>query len=128
MLARALVGSGAERSSVLDILEAQARGDVTALLDEMPRCKRNPACSQVTADRVAKLRRPGEVEILNFEPSTHAAFTDQTGTARVVWRTREKTFPVVQCVVIHRQGPLSGGRVEVNSISNPIGLEAACGD
>ena len=126
LLARALVGSGSERSKVLDILEAQARGDADAVLDAMPRCQRDPTCAQVTRDRVARLRRPGDVQILNFEPSTRAAITDQTGQARVVWRTRDKTFPVVQCVVVHREGPLSGGGVQIDSISNPIGLESSC--
>jgi hypothetical protein len=127
LLARALVGSGAERSKVLDILEAQARGDADAVLREMPRCERDPTCARVTRERVQRLRRPGEVEILNFEPSTRAAFTDQSGLARVVWRTPAKTFPVVQCVQVRRAGPLSGGEVEIDSISNPIGLEASCG-
>lgn len=127
MLARALVGTGTERSKVLGILEAQASGDAAAVLDAMPACRRNPACARVTTDRTARLRRPGAVEILNYDPSTQAAFTDRTGTGRVAWRTREKRFPVVQCVVVRRQGPLTGGKVEIVSISNPVGLEAGCG-
>src|SRR3954454_1188025 len=95
LLTRALVGSGAERSKIKAILVAQARGDANAVLDAMPRCKRDPTCAQVTRDRVARLKRPGTVQILNFEPSTRAAFTDETGLARVVWRTEDKTFPVV---------------------------------
>jgi hypothetical protein len=127
LLARALVGSGAERSKVREILEAQARGDAEAVLAEMPRCARDPTCARVTRDRVNRLRRPGEVQILSFEPSARAVFTDTTGQARVAWRTREKTFPVVQCVYVHREGPLTGGSVQIDSISNPVGLEAPCG-
>ncbi len=112
---------------VLEILEAQARGDAAAVLERMPRCERDPVCSRVTTERVARLKRPGDVEILNYEPSAQAAFTDQTGTGRVAWRTDEQEFPVVQCVVVRREGPLTGGEVEVVSISNPIGLEAGCG-
>jgi hypothetical protein len=93
----------------------------------MPRCGRNPACVQVTRARTARLRRPGDVEILNFKASTQAAFTNQTGTARVAWRTGGRRFPVVQCVQVRREGPLSGGGVEILSISNPVGLEAGCG-
>ncbi len=127
LLARALVGTGAERSKVLDILRAEARGDTAAVLDQMPPCRGDSTCARVTAQRTAKLRRPGKVEILSFEPSTQAAFTNVSGTARVAWRTQAKRFPVVQCVVVRRQGPLTGGKVEIVSISNPIGLEAPCG-
>ena len=126
LLARALVGTGNERAVVLDILRAQARGDAAAVLELMPRCARNPTCAQVTRTRTAGLRRPGAVEILNYSPSTQAAFTDQTGTARVAWRTQGRRFPVVQCVQIEREGPLTGGGVEILSISNPVGLEASC--
>ncbi len=126
LLARALVGTGGERSAVLEILRAQARGDADAVLDRMPRCEKNPTCARVTRERTAKLRRPGTVEILNFTPSTQAAFVDTTGTARVAWRTQQKRFPVVQCVVVEREGPLTGGKVRIVSISNPIGLEANC--
>ena len=126
LLARALVGTGGERSRVVDILRAQARGDAEAVLDQMPRCARDPVCARVTRERTARLARPGEVEILNYDPSTQAAFTDQEGPARVAWRTDEEEFPVVQCVVIRREGPLTGGGVEAVSISNPIGLEASC--
>jgi hypothetical protein len=126
LLARALVGTGNERAVVLDILRAQARGDADAELELMPRCARNPACAQVTRARTSRLRRPGTVEILNYSASTQAAFTDQTGTARVAWRTQQRRFPVVQCVQVEREGPLTGGGVEVLSLSNPVGLEAAC--
>jgi hypothetical protein len=126
LLARALVGTGGERALVIDILEAQARGDVDAVLAEMPRCRRDATCARVTRERVERLARPGDVEILNYRPSAQAAFTDQTGTARVAWRTDREEFPVVQCVVVRRQGPLTGGGVEVVSISNPVGLEASC--
>jgi hypothetical protein len=32
----------------------------------------------------------------------------------------------VQCVVVKRQGPLTGGGVELVSVSNPIGTDASC--
>jgi hypothetical protein len=126
LLARSLVGAGNERAAVLDILRAQARGDAAGVLRLMPRCARNRACAEVTRTRTARLRRPGAVEILNFTASTQAAFTDQTGTARVAWRTRDRRFPVVQCLQVEREGPLTGGGVEVLSLSNPVGLEAPC--
>lgn len=126
LLARALVGTGSERAVVVDILRAQAAGDAEGVLAEMPRCARDVTCARVTAERTERLAREGKVEILNFNPSTQAAFTNQTGSARVAWRTEAERFPVVQCIVVKRNGPLSGGEVEVYSISNPIGLEADC--
>jgi hypothetical protein len=126
LLARALVGAGNERAQVLDVLRAEAAGDADAVLKLMPRCARNPTCASVTRERTGRLARPGKVEILNYQPSTQAAFVNQTGTARVAWRTQDKRFPVVQCVVISREGPLTGGGVEIYSISNPVGLEAGC--
>ncbi len=126
LLARALVGTGGERALVVNILEAQARGDADAVLAEMPRCARNPTCARVTTERTQKLMREGDVEILNYDPSTQAALVNQTGMARVAWRTDDGGLPVVQCVVVARQGPLSGGGVEALSISNPIGREADC--
>jgi len=126
LLARALVGAGAERSRVLGVLRAQARGDADAVLADMPACRANPTCAQLARARTAKLRRPGRVQILNFEPSAEVTFTTTSGPARVAWRTTGRRFPVVQCVVVRREGPLTGGGVELVSISNPVGLEASC--
>jgi len=126
LLARALTGPGAERSRVLDVVRAQARGDSDAVLEQLPACAREPACAQVTRERVAELRRPGEVEILSYRPSVRITMTRQSGTGRVAWRAGASQ-PVVQCVKARREGPLTGGGVELLSISKPIGLEASCG-
>ena len=58
LLARALTGQGAERSRVVDVLRAQARGDADAVLEQLPACAREPACAQVTRERVAELGGP----------------------------------------------------------------------
>jgi hypothetical protein len=125
LLARGLTGAGNERSQVLDVLRAQAAGDADAVLAHLPACAAEPACVQVTRDRVAQLRRPGKVEILNYQPSVQVALTRQTGTGRVAWRAGT-SLPVVQCVRVRRDGPLTGGDVELLSISAPIGREAGC--
>jgi len=125
LLARGLTGAGNERSKVLDVLEAQARGDADAVLADLPACRAEPACAQVTRERVAKLRRPGDLEILNYQPSVQVALTRQTGTGRVAWRAG-RSLPVVQCVRVRRDGPLTGGGVELLALSDPIGLEAGC--
>jgi hypothetical protein len=125
LLARGLSGAGTERSRVLDVLEAQARGDADAVLAALPACRAQPACVQVTRERVAELERPGEVEILTYTPSVRIALTRQTGTGRVAWRAGAGA-PVVQCVRVRRDGPLTGGDVELLSLSAPIGGEESC--
>jgi hypothetical protein len=125
LLARGLTGAGAERAAVLDLLEAQARGDADAVLAALPACRAEPACAEVTRARVADLARPGEVELLTYAPSVQVALAERTGTARVAWRAGG-SLPVVQCVRVRREGPLRGGDVELLSISAPIGGEESC--
>jgi hypothetical protein len=125
LLARGLTGAGNERSQVLDVLRAQARGDADAVLALLPACRAEPACAQVTRERVAKLRRPGKIEILNYRPSVQVALTSQLGTGRVAWRAGT-SLPVVQCVRVRRDGPVTGGDVELLSISAPIGNQSSC--
>jgi hypothetical protein len=125
LLARGLTGSGNERARVLELLRAQASGDASAVLRELPACASEPACVRLTRDRVAGMRRPGPVEILQYRPSVRVALTRRTGTGRVAWRAGASS-PVVQCVRVVREGPLSGGGLELLSISGPVGGEASC--
>jgi hypothetical protein len=125
LLARGLTGSSTERGRVLEVLEAQARGDARGVLAELPACRAEPACARVTETRVARLRRAGDVEILNYEPSTRLSLTRRTGTGRVAWRAGAG-LPVVQCVRVRREGPLTGGGVTLLALSDPIGLESGC--
>ena len=125
LLARGLTGAGTERAEVLDLMRAQARGDAGAVLAQLPACRREPACAQATRARVAELRRPGAVQILTYAPSTRLALTRSTGTGRVAWRAGEG-LPVVQCVRVRREGPLTGGAVELLSVSAPIEAEGGC--
>ena len=125
LLARALTGAGNERARVLDLVEAQAAGDASAVLTELPGCRAEPACAEVTRTRVRELERPGRVEILTYTPSVQVALTRRTGVGRVAWRAGE-SLPVVQCVRVRRDGPLTGADVELLSISAPIGNEEGC--
>jgi hypothetical protein len=125
LLARGLTGSSAERGKVLDLLEAQAQGDADAVLAMLPACADEPACRRVTAERVLQLKRPGEVEILNYEPSTRLSLTRRTGSGRVAWRAG-KSLPVVQCVRVRREGPLTGGGVTLLALSKPIEPTGGC--
>jgi hypothetical protein len=125
LLARALTGAGDERAKVLEVVEAQAAGDAAAVLAELPACRAEPACAEVVRARVQELERPGEVEILNYVPSVRVALTRRTGLGRVAWRAGTSP-PVVQCVRVRRDGPLTGADVELLSISEPIGNDDSC--
>ena len=126
MLARALSAAGTERSHVADVAKAEARGDASRVLDLVPACKDQPACAATTREFVAKLKRPGAVEILRYDPSVQVTFTRTAGTGRIAWRAGSNGLPVVQCVRVRRDGPLTGNTVELLSISAPIGNESAC--
>ncbi len=125
MLARALAATGTERSRVLAVAQAQARGDTDAVLRATPACARQPACVAATTAFVQRLRKPGEVEILQYQPSVQLPLTNTIGTGRVAWRAGTSD-PVVQCVRVRRDGPLSGANVELLSVSPPIGNEESC--
>ena len=125
LLARGLTGSGVERADVLELVRAQARGDAAAVLALLPACRRQPACARSTRERVRELRRPGRVEILTYTPSTRLALTRKVGTGRVAWRAGEG-LPVVQCVRVRREGPLTGGAVELLAVSAPIARDGGC--
>lgn len=125
LLARGLTGSGNERGKVLDVLRAQARGDAGGVLADLPACRAQPACARSTAERVRRSRMDGQVQILMYTPSTRLALTRQIGTARVAWRAGTH-LPVVQCVRVRREGPLSGAGVELLSISAPIARDGSC--
>lgn len=125
LLGRGLTGAVSERADVLDLVEAEAAGNADAALAKLPACRAEPACAQVMRDRVRELRRPGDVEILSYEPSVQLALTNRTGTGRVAWRAG-KSLPVVQCVRARRDGPLTGAGVELLAISAPIGREEGC--
>lgn len=126
MLARSLSATGTERTKVLEIAQAQARGDAKAVLRDTPACAEEPACVAATDAFVSRLKRPGAVEILQYRPSVQLPLTNAVGTGRVAWRAGPDGLPVVQCVRVRRNGPLSGATVELLSISAPIGRESSC--
>jgi hypothetical protein len=126
MLARALSAAGTERSRVLEVAKAQAAGDADQVLQLTPACGAQPACAATTREFVAKLKRTGDIEILQYQPSVQVTFTRTDGTGRVAWRAGRTGLPVVQCVRVRRDGPLTGNTVELLSISAPINGEASC--
>ena len=126
LMARALSATGTERAKAVDVARAEARGDVGAVLRMTPACAKDAACSAATRAFAGKLKRPGHVEVLQYQPSVQMALSDEVGTGRLAWRAGNG-LPVVQCIRVKRSDPLTGGGgVELLAVSKPIGNQAPC--
>jgi hypothetical protein len=125
ILARALSATGTERAKALDVARAEARGDAQAVLRMTPACNRDKACRAATLSFAGTLKRPGEVEVLRYDPSVQLALSDEIGTGRLAWRAGNG-LPVVQCIRVQRGNPLSGGDVTLLSVSRPIKRTSPC--
>jgi hypothetical protein len=126
VLARVFSVDGAERSAIVGLLEAQARGDAHAMVARIYGCAERPACGQRAAVNAASLKRSGAVVILELNPSAGFSLSSTVGTARVAWRAGS-SLPVVQCVRVRRAGnALSGLRVQLLEISLRIKSDTSC--
>ena len=125
-LARVLSANGAERAAIEGLLAAQVRGDAHGMLARLSGCAERPACAAAARANAARLRTPGDLQIVRLDPSTSFSLGGRSGTARVVWRTTERTT-VVQCVAVRRGGDvLHGLTVELRALSPPIPRESSC--
>ena len=123
-LSRWLGTENAEREAVLDVLQAQARGDANRMLSDID-CQDDACVARVRAN-ARELRAPGDVTIVRIDSATSHALTSKKGQTRVVWITPGR-LTTVQCVLVERTGtPLSGQSVTLLDLSAPIGRQAAC--
>ncbi len=126
-VARWLTQDNRERDAVTDLLRAQARGDVGAMLDQLDGCSRDTACRARVVRNAETLRRSGRVRILRYDSSTARSLGDESGPTRVVWSDGPDADIVVQCISVQRRGiPLLGADVTLSSIGAPIGGESSC--
>ncbi len=127
-LARWLSTESAERGAVLRLLEAQARGDAQGMLARLaPSCAADARCRATVRGNARRLRRPGQPKILAYASQTAYALGATTGLTRVAWTVVDRGLPVVQCVLVRREGSaLAGRRVRLLRVSAPIGNEATC--
>jgi len=124
LVARWLTVDNAERDQVTSLLQAQARGDASAMVRELSGC--TPACVAQARANARRLRRPGSVQIVAYDSATAHALSTRTGLTRVVWKTHQ-TLTVVQCVRVRRSGSaLSGLTVHLLALSAPIPRTAGC--
>lgn len=125
-LARVLSANGAERSAVLALVEAQARGDVEGMIRRIDGCARRPGCTARARANAERLRSPGRVELVRLDASSSFSLGGTRGVARVVWKTPGRTT-VVQCVTVRRGGNVVGGlSIELLALSRPIARESSC--
>ena len=125
-LARFLSTENAERDAEAALLQAQARGDVAAMLRKLRGCGESASCSATVRANASTLRRPGAVKILSLKSHTAYSLAGATGQTRLAWTVIGR-LPVVQCVKVRRTGSfLSGITVTLLSLSAPIANEADC--
>lgn len=128
LLARWLQTENAERDDDLALIEAQARGDVPAMLGKLEGCRARPGCvTTIEANaRNPRLLRSGAVKILQLESNTAYSLAGASGKTRLAWTVIGK-LPVVQCVTVRRTGNfLSGMHVHLVALSAPIDNEGSC--
>ena len=127
VLARWLATENRERSAVLGLLRAEARGDAAAMLDRLKGCAASTGCRVTVAANARDLRRDGEVKILAYSSGTRYAPGSATGRTRVAWGIVDRGLPVVQCVDVRRNGSiLAGHSITLQRLSRPIGRESSC--
>jgi hypothetical protein len=127
-LARFLSVENAERDDDLALIEAEARGDVSSMLDQLSGCRESPSCvASVRANASnPRLRRAGAVKILLLKSPTAYSLTGATGQTRLAWTVIGK-LPVVQCVTVRRRGNvLQGITLTLLALSAPIPNEGYC--
>jgi hypothetical protein len=127
LLGRVLSANGGERDAVVKLLNAQARGEPSAVRSQISGCAAGSPCATKLGAVVARVRRPGRVLVLSYEAASGFSLGGTSGIARVAWRTDTQIKPVVQCVSVRRTGnPISGLGIELTAISAPIGNETSC--
>src|SRR5579859_8101308 len=79
LLARAFSVDGAEQAAITSLVQAEARGDRSAMVAEILGCGRSAACRRRVAEYAVKLARPGHVTILELNQSAGFSLTSTVG-------------------------------------------------
>ncbi len=128
LLARFLSVENAERNDEVMLVQAEVKGDLAGMLDQLSGCRASPSCLATAKANASnpRLRRSGAVKILQLESPTAYSLSGATGRTRLAW-TVIGTLPVVQCVDVRRTGNfLSGVHVQLLEVSAPIAGEGRC--
>jgi hypothetical protein len=128
MLARFFSVENVERDDALSLVQAEARGNVAGMLEQLSGCHASPSCvANVKANASnPRLRRAGAVKILQLDAKTAYSLFGATGKTRLAWTVIGKP-PVVQCVDVRRTGNFfTGIHVTLVELSAPIANEGIC--
>ncbi len=128
VLARFLSVENAERNDDVALLQAEVRGDLAGMLDQLSGCRQNRSCLAVVRADASDphLHRHGAVKILRLDSKTAYSLSGATGKTRVAWTVLGQ-LPVVQCVDVRRSGNfLSGIHIQLIGLSAPIDNEGIC--
>lgn len=127
LVARWLTAENRERTAVIDLLRAQARGDAASMLAALDGCVGDPECRAEVERNARALRRSGRVRVLRMDSTTSHALLAEEGPTRVAWDVGGKSLPVVQCVQVERRGlQLLGGEIVLSAIGPRIAGDASC--
>jgi hypothetical protein len=117
--ARFLTTENRERDAIFTLLQRQAAGDERGVLARLHGC--DAACAAKLHTFLPKVTGAGAVKIARLDSGTSYSLGTSTGTSRVVWVHGVDSRPIVQCVVLRRQGgPLTGRSVSLLALSAPL--------
>jgi len=117
--ARFLTTENRERDAIFTLLQHEAAGDERGVLAQLHGC--DAACAAKLHAFLPKVTGAGAVKIARLDSGTSYSLGTSTGTSRVVWVHGVDSRPIVQCVVVRRQGgPLTGRSVSLLALSAPL--------
>jgi len=126
VLARVFGVDAAERDAITSLVQAEARGDQSYVLDHVQGCRQRPACRNRVAHNIAALTHSGSVKVIQILPSAGFSLTSTLGIARVAWEVGS-SLPIVQCLRVRRAGnALRGLNVELLAITPRIASDSDC--
>ncbi|HEX4033625.1 MAG TPA: hypothetical protein VHX66_04205 [Solirubrobacteraceae bacterium] len=118
-LARWLTLENLERTKIVSLLTAEARGKASVMLSDLHGC--DAGCRADVRKDARTLKRPGAVLILADQSATAYALTSRTGMTRIAWKSTRRLLPVVQCVTVQRKGNVvSGLSLTLLAVSLPL--------
>jgi hypothetical protein len=125
-LARVFGANGSEQSAITALVKAEAAGDQPAMLARIEGCAQSAPCRTRVTHNAGTLKHPGQVSIIQLQPSTSFSVGGMVGTARVAW-SAGSSLPIVQCVRVRRTGNVFAGLgVQLLEISVRIKSDSDC--
>jgi hypothetical protein len=119
VVARWLTTENRERNAIYALLRAETTGDPGKVRALLHGC--DAACAAKVAAVAPRLRSTGAVKIALLDSRTSYSLTDVTGYSRVVWVAGVTARPVVQCILVHRNGsPVTGRSVSLLRLTAPL--------